>query len=203
MIPYILCRHLSPYILMAGFWMSCSMQNIITNTNNKQRIISCEQRQPHCEQSLTGACFLKWPSWIPVTPSNIILPFLFFLLCCAFLFNNYYWLQITTAHACIHILFLFFKFSYPHFRTCLLILDRREGRETERERTSIWERYITWLPLTHAPTRDQTCNSGTCPDWELNLWPFSLRDDAPTNWATPARATQLFQMTSFRMVLDP
>ena len=30
--------------------------------------------------------------------------------------------------------------------------------------------------------------SCTCPDRGSNLWPFCVRDDAPTNWATLARA---------------
>ena len=38
------------------------------------------------------------------------------------------------------------------------------------------------------PDWDWTHNRGMFSDWELNLWPFSLEDDAPTNWATVARA---------------
>ena len=67
------------------------------------------------------------------------------------------------------------------------------GREREKERekqlcekeTSI--RYLDGLPLVHTPTRDQTHSLGMCPDWESNLQPFGLQDDAPTNWATLAK----------------
>ena len=59
----------------------------------------------------------------------------------------------------------------------------REGKET-----SMRERNIRGLPLSHAPTRGQTCNLGMCPEWESNSWPFGLWEDAPTNWAILARA---------------
>ena len=49
----------------------------------------------------------------------------------------------------------------------------KEGRET-----SMWERNIYWLPLVHSTTGDWTCNLGMCPDQELNLWPFTLQDNA-------------------------
>ena len=49
---------------------------------------------------------------------------------------------------------------------------RGEGKEKDRERN------IDWLPLLCPPTRDQTRNPSMCPDWELNLLPFALRDDA-------------------------
>ena len=44
------------------------------------------------------------------------------------------------------------NFLNPHQGTCLLILEREEGRERERERN------IAWLPLIYAPTGDQTLN---------------------------------------------
>ena len=44
-----------------------------------------------------------------------------------------------------------------------MLLERQEGRE----------RNIDWPPPAHTQTRDQTCNLGMCPDWELNLQPFS------------------------------
>ena len=31
---------------------------------------------------------------------------------------------------------------------------------------------------------DQTYNLGMCPDWELNLQPFKVWDNTPTNWAS-------------------
>ena len=36
----------------------------------------------------------------------------------------------------------------------------------------------------HAPSRDQAHNLVMCPDWELNLPPSGVQDDAPTIWAT-------------------
>ena len=53
-------------------------------------------------------------------------------------------------------------------------------RESGRER----ERNIDWLPPVHALTRDWTQNLGMCPDWELNLQPFGVWDEALTNRAT-------------------
>ena len=40
-------------------------------------------------------------------------------------------------------------------------------------------------------TRDQTHNLHMCPDQDLNPWPFSLSDNASTNWAPPARTLLL------------
>ena len=72
-----------------------------------------------------------------------------------------------------HIAFLFlfiilFIIFYPHLRTCSLILERGYRRERKRERN------IDWLPLTHAPARDQTYNPDMCSGQESNPWPFSL-----------------------------
>ena len=75
--------------------------------------------------------------------------------------------------------------------------SRERGREGERGReTSMAERNMDWLPLIWTPTWDRTWNLGMCPDWELNPWPFGLRDDAPTNWATPARAGNFYLIFS-------
>ena len=46
------------------------------------------------------------------------------------------------------------------------------------------ERNIDWLPLVSALTRDQTCNLGMWPEWELNPQTFGVWDNAPTNLAT-------------------
>ena len=95
--------------------------------------------------------------------------------------------QITMALTCITIylsinIYLFIH-CYLHLGTCSLISERGERKEKERE-TSMWARNTNQLPLAQALIRDQTCNPGTCPDWELNLWHFDLQDNAPTNWAT-------------------
>ena len=76
---------------------------------------------------------------------------------------------------------------YPHLRTCFLILEGgEEGEEGVRE--SERERNIHEWPLTHTPTGAWTQNLGLYPDRKLNLWPFSLQNNTPTKWATPARA---------------
>ena len=71
---------------------------------------------------------------------------------------------------------LFFKF----YKICLLIWER------ERERN------INQLPPYCAPTRDQTYSLGMCPDWNLNLQPFGVWDDAPTIWAIWPRPYLLY-----------
>ena len=48
----------------------------------------------------------------------------------------------------------------------ILFLERGGGREKKRERN-----INVWVPLT-CPGPQQACNPGTCPDWELNWWPF-------------------------------
>ena len=53
------------------------------------------------------------------------------------------------------------------------------GERTETERET-----IDWFSSTCAPAGDQIHNLGMCPDWELNLQPFGVWDDVPTNWAT-------------------
>ena len=60
--------------------------------------------------------------------------------------------------------------------------EKREKHRWERE-TSVWERHIHQLPPVRSLTRDQTHNLAVCPDQELNLHPFGVQDDAPTNWA--------------------
>ena len=46
------------------------------------------------------------------------------------------------------------------------------------------QRNIDQLPPIHSLTRDQTHNLGLCPDWELNLQPFGVWNNAPINWTT-------------------
>ena len=57
-----------------------------------------------------------------------------------------------------------------------LFLDRREGRETERER-NIDVRNIDQLPLVGALTWDRTCNLHVCPYQASNQQPFLLQSD--------------------------
>ena len=52
--------------------------------------------------------------------------------------------------------------------------------ERERDR-DIDMRNNHLLPPVHTPTGDRTHSLGMCPDWELNLQPFGVWHDAPTN----------------------
>ena len=76
---------------------------------------------------------------------------------------------------------IFLKF---HPRTFFSSLSEREKG---RKRNIMWERNIYWLPPVCAQTRDWTRNLGTCPGQQSNLH-SQLRDHAPTNQATLARA---------------
>ena len=51
----------------------------------------------------------------------------------------------------------------PFFKRFYLFTFRQRGREGERE----GEKHQLWLPL-EPPTGDLACNTGMCPDWELN-----------------------------------
>ena len=66
-------------------------------------------------------------------------------------------------------MYLFIFTFYPHLRTCLLTLERRE----EREETSMWERNIDRLP--------PICTLMGL-NWTHNL--SNVQGDTPTNWAT-------------------
>ena len=60
-----------------------------------------------------------------------------------------------------------------------LFLKRGQGRKKERERNNdVREKHQLIAPGTR-PHRDQTHNSGACPDWESKHRPFALRVDAP------------------------
>ena len=80
---------------------------------------------------------------------------------------------------------LFLDFFHPHLRTFFSLL-------TERERRREGGRDIYLSPPMHTPTRNRTYTL-VCV-LESNLGPFSLLDNAPTNWATSSRAP-CFQCT--------
>ena len=63
------------------------------------------------------------------------------------------------------------------FFCCFL---REEGGGTEREKREKEKTSIVRL-LIHTQSGHQTCSLGMCPDWELNLQPFGLQDNAPIN----------------------
>ena len=70
-------------------------------------------------------------------------------------------------------------------------LERRGLGEKE------WERNIYQLPLTGPPLGTWLLNPGMCPDQELYLWPFGLRDEAqPTEPYQSGKS--LYTLDSFK-----
>lgn len=57
------------------------------------------------------------------------------------------------------------------------------GRVRDRE-TSMWELNIDSLPPMCTLMGDWTRSLNMCLDWELNIQPFGVQGDIPTNWAT-------------------
>ena len=72
------------------------------------------------------------------------------------------------------VLFLFYFFLNPHLRIYLLILERDGGGKKEKETL------ISCLPYMPR-TRDRTHNQSMCLDWEWDLQPFGVQDNAPAN----------------------
>ena len=64
-------------------------------------------------------------------------------------------------------------------------------RERGREREGVKHHCVVASHTTS--TGDLACNPGTCPEWELNQWPFGSQHSI--HWPTPVRAEQSF-MTS-------
>lgn len=51
----------------------------------------------------------------------------------------------------------------------------------------MWAKHWS-VAFAHVPNRDQTYNLHMCPEWnQTHNITFSIWDDSPTNWATPAR----------------
>ena len=73
---------------------------------------------------------------------------------------------------------------YSFFFKILFIFREQETfifRERERN-ISVREKHHSVA----SPTGDLACNSDTCPDWELNQWPFGLQASAqPTELHQP------------------
>ena len=67
----------------------------------------------------------------------------------------------------------------------------------------MWERNSDQLPLALTLTGAWTRNLGMCPDWGSNPQPFGLQDNAPTNWATLARAGKISFATPFALLILP
>ena len=83
------------------------------------------------------------------------------------------------------------------------IAFRERGSGEEKRETDCFERETSiGCLLVRTLTRDQTCNLGMCPNWELNLLPFCLWDDAPNNWATPAWAPYWFSVLTIHPLVS-
>ena len=100
-----------------------------------------------------------------------------------YMFCSYWILALKSAILCFFLIISFHFIFYPHQKTCLLILEIWERRERVKERN------INRLPLVGAPNlhtepatqaHDLTGKSNTCP--------FTLGNNALTNWATWVRA---------------
>ena len=77
---------------------------------------------------------------------------------------------------------LFIYYFNPHLRTCLLILERGGGRKTGKERNINVREKHQLVASCHYWGRTPQCRH--VPDRLLNLQPFGLPDDAPTNCHT-------------------
>ena len=71
-----------------------------------------------------------------------------------------------------------FLFIYPHLRKFFHCFERQGERERERALYRCERETSIGCLLLCTPT----------PDQELHPQPFSLQDDTPANWSTPARA---------------
>ena len=67
--------------------------------------------------------------------------------------------------------------TFHDFLTTVYFKRERKVWKKVRE-TSMCKTNSDLLPLTRAPTRDETHNPGMCPDLESNQQPFALWDDA-------------------------
>ena len=67
---------------------------------------------------------------------------------------------------------------------------KREGEKhrSEKHRSKKHQSIASCVRKHAQPDQGPNHILGMCPDWELNPGPFSLQDNAPTNWATLARA---------------
>ena len=77
--------------------------------------------------------------------------------------------------------------------------EKERERERERER---WEKH--WLVASHThPNQGSTLSIGMCPDQGLNLQPFGVQDDTPTNWAIWPRREPIFITTNPKSSKNP
>ena len=94
----------------------------------------------------------------------------------------------------LYIVFFFLKSSPDDM--FLLILEREGGRKREIEtKINVTEKHRSFASSTHSDGElnlqpknvprlgIRPATSGMCLDWESNLQPFGVWDEAPTNWA--------------------
>ena len=103
---------------------------------------------------------------------------------------------------------MIFSFIYPGSSTWwwwflsspedMLIDFRERGREGGGEREKCQCEREHWSVVSHQ-TKVWTHNPGMYPDQESNLQPISLWADAPTNWATVARAHLIILITNEKL----
>lgn len=83
----------------------------------------------------------------------------------------------------------------------MLVLEIGEGRGRERQRNNyVREKNPPVASHRHPPTGDETCNLGTCPNWESSPRPFDVWDDAPANPATLVRAAWRLLLGIYRWI---
>ena len=80
------------------------------------------------------------------------------------------YIQLSLHHS-----FFFLILTWGHFFHCSL--EREEGREKEKERTSMWKRHQLVAYAICPLTGDRTCTPGMCPNQESNQRPFGLHDN--------------------------
>ena len=74
-------------------------------------------------------------------------------------------------------------------RSFYLFIFRQKGREGERE----GEKHQCVVASHLLPTEDLVCNSGMCPDWELNQQPFPSQAGTQSTEPQPVRVDEFFK----------
>ena len=76
-----------------------------------------------------------------------------------------------------HVALIYISFFKKTSPKDMFIAFRERGKGRSRERQTDIDQL---LPIC-APTRDQTCNLGMCPDQESNPQPLGAQDNTPTS----------------------
>ena len=125
---------------------------------------------------------IHWIIFFSIGNCSIVLPSIFFYFsgCILKYFSSFFTYCSIFCNDFFFFISFYFQLWFFILLLCFFKREREGGRKRGRE-TSMWERNMDQLPLLSAMTRDQTCNPGMCPDWELNPQPFALQeDDQPT-----------------------